>query len=113
MQVSDSMFGEGTSKKSTITPPAKKNFFERLFSNEDRFDRDYVLVSEYRVTSPLFLAAETRKNNMEGTKTHIMRLERLLEAGKSVETEKRHYAKISDFDGFMRGNPYPRMYVKQ
>lgn len=113
MKISDSLYGEGKKKDNSPAPPAEKGFFEKIFGSEQKLDIDHVLVSEYEVSSPLFLAAETSKNTMEGMATHIMRLERYLEAGKHLETEKRHYARISDFDGFMRGNPYPRMYVKQ
>lgn len=71
-----------------------------------------MLVSEYEITCPVYLTADTSHGKMEGIDKHILRVDRLMPRGKHIETEKRIMARMTDFDHFMRGNPYPKMYLK-
>lgn len=89
-----------------------RRFFERAFGSKQVSEKDHILVSEYAVKSPMYLTADTLKGKMEGMDTHILRVDRFMPKGKHLDMEKRHMARLIDFDNFMRGNPYPRMYLK-
>lgn len=101
----------GLMKKSVEDLQAELN--ERI-SKSGIFVKDdsrFILISQHRVSSDLFL--EHRINGQwEGLRDHIIRTEKCGVKGDTLDFLKLRPPQLCDFDGFLAGNPYPQMYIK-
>ena len=83
---------------------AKSQLFDSLVNTETK--SDYILVQEYSISTNNPLISD--KEQFTAQNSHTLRVERYIGPKDGGSNAKYVKPTLIDFDGFMRGNPYPQ-----